>query len=232
MPVKSLSRGAVSPLLLLLRRLGIGAAIFSLVACSSHSPSPSVFASGYISDRGTVRLWRKDDAQQDTIRLISVYNPFQGGDTVVTRYWYQQGDLREIKRTLEARKDDTQIRFAEDGVVSFMQRQLAERRESITNDDLAFYQWDAKRTRELSEVLQAGKVTLRQGKLQGEQVITCDGAYASPDFDPASQDWIAQKKKQLTGSLSIAWLEASEGTQLLLVDQGDFCRWEAEANRL
>ncbi|MEE3664792.1 DUF1481 domain-containing protein [Brenneria sp. g21c3] len=232
MPVKSLSRGAVSPLLLLSRRLGIGTAIFFIVACSSHTPSPPVFASGYLSDRGIVRLWRKDDAQHDTIRLISVYNPFQGGGTVVTRYWYQQDSLREIKRTLEAQKDDTQIRFAEDGTVSFMQRQLAQRRESISDDDLALYQWDAKRTRELSDVLQAGKVTLRQGKLQDDLVITCDGARVRPDFDQSSQDWIAQKREQLTGSLSIAWLEASEGTQLLLVDQGDFCRWEAEANRL
>lgn len=151
---------------------------------------------------------------------------------VVTRYWYQQGNLREIKRSLEDQKDDTQIRFAEDGSVSFMQRQLAERRESIADEDLAFYQWDAKRTRELSDVLQAGKVTLMQGKLQDDQIITCDGSRISPDFDQSSQDWIAQKRKQFAGSLGIAWLEASEGTQLLLVDQGDFCRWEAEANRL
>lgn len=232
MPVKSLSRGAVSPLLLLLRRLGCGLAILFLVACSSHTPSPTVFASGYLSDRGIVRLWRKDDVQHDTIRLISVYNPFQGGGSIVTHYWYQQDRLREIKRALDAQKDDTQIRFAEDGTVSFMQRQLAERREPISDDDLALYQWDAQRTRELSDVLQAGKVTLRQGKLQDDQVITCDGARVRPDFDSSAQNWIAQKRKQLTGSLSIAWLEASEGTQLLLVDQGDFCRWEVEANGL
>ncbi|QTF10346.1 DUF1481 domain-containing protein [Brenneria izadpanahii] len=232
MPVKSLSRGADSPLLLLLRRLVIGAAIFSIVACSGHTPPSAVFASGYISDSGIVRLWRKDDAQQDTIRLISVYNPFQGDGTVVTRYLYQQGNVREIKRTLEARKDDTQIRFAEDGAVSFMQRQLAERRESISDDDIALYQWDAQRARELSDVLQAGNVILRQGALQGDQVTTCDGSRIRPDFDQSSQDWIAQKRQQLTGPLSIAWLEASEGTQLLLVDRGDFCRWDAEANRL
>ncbi|MFE8045437.1 DUF1481 domain-containing protein [Brenneria goodwinii] len=232
MPVKSLSRGAGSPLLLLLRRLGIGAAILSIVACSGHTPPPSVFASGYISDRGIVRLWRKDDAQHDTIRLISVYNPFQGDNTVVTRYLYQQGNLREIKRTLEGQKDDTQLRFAEDGTVSFMQRQLAERRESISDDDLTLYQWDAKRLRELSDVLLAGRVTLKQGTLQDAQVIACDGSRTRPDFDQSAQNWIAQKRQQLTGPLGIAWLEASEGTQLLLVDRGDFCRWDAEADRL
>ncbi|MEC5321080.1 DUF1481 domain-containing protein [Brenneria populi subsp. brevivirga] len=218
--------------MLLWRRLGIGIAIFFIAACSSHTPAPAVFASGYISDRGIVRLWRKDDAQRDTVRLIAVYNPFQGGGTVVTRYWYQQGGLREIKRSREDQKDDTQIRFAEGGAVSFMQRQLAARREPISDEDLAFYQWDAQRVRELSDVLQAGNVTLKQGTLRDDQITACDGSRISPDFDRSSQDWIAQRRAQLTGPLSIAWLEASEGTQLLLVDRGDFCRWEAEANRL
>ncbi|MBJ7224078.1 MULTISPECIES: DUF1481 domain-containing protein [unclassified Brenneria] len=234
MAVKSLSRGAFSPLLLLSRWFGIGAAIALIVACSSHTPPPPVLASGYISDHGVVRLWRKDDSQHDTVRLLVVYNPIQGNHSVVTQYLYQQGNVREIERKLETQKDETQIRFAEDGTASFMQRQLAERRESISDDDLALYQWDAKRLLELSDVLKAGKVTLQQGIWQNGQVITCDGARVQPDFDNASREWIAQRRQQLAGlsSLSIAWLEAPEGTQLLLVDQGDFCRWQSDADRL
>ncbi|MCL2895959.1 DUF1481 domain-containing protein [Brenneria tiliae] len=229
MPVKSLSRGAFSPLLLLLRWLGVGAALALLVACGSHAPSPPVFASGYLSDRGVVRLWRKDDAQHNATRLIVVYNPLQGDSTVVTRYLYQQDKIREIKRTLELQKDDTEIRFAQDGTVSFMQRQLAQRRESISDDELALYQWDAQRLLELSEVLQAGKVVLKQGTWQNGRVVTCDGQQTRPDFDSASQGWIDKQKQPL---VSVAWLEAPEGTQLLLADQGNFCRWEAEAGRL
>ncbi|RLM27470.1 hypothetical protein BIY29_02155 [Brenneria alni] len=232
MPVKHLSRGAISPLLLLLRRFSIGAAILLTVACSSHTPPPSVFASGYISDRGVVRLWRKDDSQHNIIRLIVVYNPLQGDDTVVSRYLYQQGNLREIKRSLETQKDDIEIRFTEKGTVSFMQRQLAERRESISDEDLTLYQWDAKRLLELSEVLQAGKVILKQGTWQNGQVVTCAGQWVRPYFDSLSMGWIVQRRQQLIGTLSIAWLEAPEGTQLLLADQGSFCRWEMEAESL
>ncbi|WP_420064939.1 DUF1481 domain-containing protein [Pectobacterium colocasium] len=226
MPVKSLSRGAFSPLLLLRRLCGTGLVLTAVVACSSRTAPPEFFASGYVADRGIVRLWRKDDAQ-NTTALTTVFNPLQGNGLVVTRYTFQQDKLREIQRNqLGAQKEDMRLRFAEDGTVSFMQRQLAERRESVSDDDIALYQFDAKRMLELSDVLRAGKVTLKQGKWLEGQVQSCDGTVVRPDFDNDSREWIAEQKMHATRPLNVAWLEAPEGTQLLLVVEDDVCQWQ------
>ncbi|QQK73783.1 DUF1481 domain-containing protein [Pectobacterium versatile] len=226
MPVKSLSRGAFSPLLLLRRLCGAGLVLIAVVACSSRTAPPEVFASGYVADRGVVRLWRKDDAQ-NTTTLTTVYNPLQGNGLVVTRYTFQQDKLREIQRNqLGAQQEDMRLRFAEDGTVSFMQRQLAERRESVSDDEIALYQFDAKRMLELSDVLRAGKVRLKQGKWLEGQVQSCDGTVVRPDFDSDSREWIVQQKAHATRPLNVAWLEAPEGTQLLLVVEDDVCQWQ------
>lgn len=68
-----------------------------LTACSYHQ-SPSAFtATGYIADRGAMRLWRKDDTASGRVTLESVHSPYRGGDTTVTRYEYQQGEVRQIR---------------------------------------------------------------------------------------------------------------------------------------
>lgn len=226
MPVKSLSRGAFSPLLLLRRLCGAGLVLTAVVACSSRTAPPEVFASGYVADRGIVRLWRKDDAQ-NTTALTTVYNPFRGNALVVTRYTFLENKLREIQRNqLGTRKEDIRLRFAEDGTVSFMQRQLAERRESVSDDDIALYQFDAKRMLELSDVLRAGKVMLKQGMWLEGLVQSCDGTMLRPNFDRDSRERIAQQKSHATRPLNVAWLEAPEGMQLLLVVEDDVCQWQ------
>lgn len=83
---------------MLLRRLcGAGLVITAVVACSNRAAPPEEFSSGYVADRGIVRIWRKDDAQ-NTTALATVYNPLQGNALVVTRYTFQQDKLREIQR--------------------------------------------------------------------------------------------------------------------------------------
>ncbi|WP_409311449.1 DUF1481 domain-containing protein [Pectobacterium sp. B1J-3] len=227
MLVKRLSRGAVAPLLLFSRPLWVAVIGIATIACSSHTTPPSTFASGYIADRGVVRLWRKDDPQQNTISLMTVYSPFQGQGTVITRYSYQQKKIREVQKThLGTKKDETRIRFSESGSVSFMQRQLAERRELIPDDDIALYQFDAKRILELSDVLRAGNVLLKQGKWQNGEATTCDGKNMRPNFEQSSREWIYQQNQHTTGTLNIAWLEGPEGVQLLLVTQENVCQWE------
>ncbi|MEH2922834.1 DUF1481 domain-containing protein [Samsonia erythrinae] len=226
MLVKSLSRGTISSLLLLRRWCGLGIVLAAVVACSSRSAPPAFFASGYIADQGAVRLWRKDDAQNMTA-LTTVYNPLRGNGVVVTRYVFQRDTLREIQRNqLGTPKEEIRLRFAEDGTVSFMQRQLAERRELVSDDDVALYQFNAKRMLELSDVLRAGNVVLKQGKWLEGQVQSCDGMMVRPDFDRDSREWIAQQKTHAARPLNVAWLEAPEGTQLLLVVEEDVCQWE------
>ncbi|WP_116429433.1 DUF1481 domain-containing protein, partial [Klebsiella pneumoniae] len=82
-----------------------------------------------------------------------------------TLYTYQGDVLRQIKRNdADGDRDSIQLRFADDGTVSFMQRQLATRREPLTSDEIALYQYQARRILEVSNALRAGKVKLLQGR--------------------------------------------------------------------
>lgn len=228
MSVKDSGKGALSPLLLLWRSIGMATALALAVACASHAPPSPVFASGYIADRGVVRMWRKDDAQQHATLLVTMFNSFRDKkNTIETRYQFVSGELRDIQRTYHGeRKDVMRLRFAEDGTVSFMQRQLDERRERVSEDEIALSQFDAKRLLELSEFLRAGQVALRQGRWQDGRVITCEGQSVSPNFDASSLNWIAQQRRQTADAPGIAWLDASEGTQVLLVTAENLCGWK------
>ncbi|QDX28590.1 DUF1481 domain-containing protein [Dickeya poaceiphila] len=230
MLIQGLSRGAISPLLLFFRRhirLVAPVLVCWLTACSSHPSAPAVYASGYLDDRGVVRLWRKDDVQQHLTTLVTVFSPLQGKESRTTRYRFQQGGLREVRQTASSSSQgEVRLRFDQAGTVSYMQRQLPDRRESLSEDEIALYQYDARRLLALSDSLRAGKVSLIQGRWSAGQVTTCDGKTVRPDLDRASLAMIAQQAERAAGPLSIAWLVSPEGTQLLQVAEADFCRWE------
>lgn len=209
-----------------------------ITACSNYSPPPTTFATGYVGDRAVVRVWRKDDSQLHSTQLVTLSNTLQD-DTlwpdrhgVETRYLFIQDTLREIKRTYRGTHPESlHLRFAEDGTVSFMQRQLDDRRERISEDEIALFQFDAKRVMELSDVLRTGSVKLRQGQLKGNRVLTCDGQNVSPDFDALSLKWIAEQRQHRPDATQrVAWLDAPAGTQLLLVVEEDLCRWKPFAS--
>lgn len=234
MSVKDSGKGALSPLLLLWRRLGVAAAIGLLAACASHSNPPSTIATGYVGDRDVVRLWRKDDDQQHMTQLVTLSNALRDDNrmpnqsAVETRYHFVQGNVREIQRIYHgAHPESVHLRFAQDGSVSFMQRQLDERREQLTEDEIALFQFDAKRLLELSALLRSGNVKQRQGQLQGNRVLTCDGQTVSPDFDALARERIAlERQARPETALHLVWLDAPEGTQLLLAATEDLCRWK------
>ncbi|AYC17168.1 hypothetical protein DZA65_00249 [Dickeya dianthicola] len=239
MLIQGLSRGAISPLLLFFRRyirFAAPALVCWLSACSSSTPSSAVYASGYLADSGVVRLWRKDDTQQHLTTLVTALSPLQGQDARITRYRFQQGALREVQQTYSASahesasaREEIRLRFDQAGTVSYMQRQLPDRRESLSEDEIALYQFDARRLLALSDSLRAGKVSLMQGRWNAGQVTTCDGQTVRPDLDRASLAWIAQRAERTAEPLNAAWLVSPEGTQLLQVAEADFCRWEPTA---
>ncbi|CNJ20593.1 DUF1481 domain-containing protein [Yersinia vastinensis] len=207
--------------------------VFGLSACSSQSGTPQFSASGYIADNGVVRLWRQDNAQQQPQMLMSVYSPYSGDNTRVTFYEYQNGLLREIRRNdLGQNPQSVELRFDEQGQVSFMQRQLATRREQLSADNIAVYQLEAKRILELSSALRAGNVKLIQGRWQEGIVTTCAGKTLRLSLDDNSQAWLNKRGANSTEPLGIAWLDSPEGQQLLLVANQDFCRWEPTAGSL
>ncbi|WP_413727389.1 DUF1481 domain-containing protein [Sodalis sp. RH19] len=221
--------------LLFLRRCGwLGLLACLLTACGSHSKAPPAFtASGYVADRGAMRLWRKDDAAQQTVNIVSVYSPYQGENTIITRYQFLHDDVRQINWTQNGAHPQTvQIRFDDQGNPSYMQRQRDGLREKLSDDELALYQFEARRLLDVSSTLRAGQVKLMQGIWRDGVITTCDGKTARPDFDQRSASWIAARAQHSTGQLGIAWLEAPEGTQLLLVANEDFCHWQPKKSEL
>ncbi|AIN19498.1 MULTISPECIES: DUF1481 domain-containing protein [Yersinia] len=206
---------------------------FGLSACSSQSGPPQFSASGYIADSGVVRIWRQDNTQQQPQVLMSVYSPYSGDNTRVTFYEYQNGLLREIRRNdLGHNPQSVELRFDEQGQVSFMQRQLAARREQLSADNIAVYQLEAKRVLELSTALRAGNVRLIQGRWQDGIVTTCAGKTVRPNLDDNSQSWLSKRGANSAETLGIAWLDSPEGQQLLLVANQDFCSWEPQPGSL
>ncbi|AJJ12739.1 hypothetical protein CH64_2898 [Yersinia rohdei] len=204
-----------------------------LSACGSQSDSPQFSASGYIADSGVVRLWRQDNAQQQPQVLMSVYSPYSGDNTRVTFYEYQNGLLREIRRNdLGPNPQSVELRFDEQGQISFMQRQLATRREPLSADNIAVYQLEAKRILELSSALRAGNIKLIQGRWQNGIVTTCAGKTLRLGVDDNSQQWLSKRGANSAEPLGVAWLDSSEGQQLLLVANQDFCHWEPTAGSL
>ncbi|AHF78876.1 Putative lipoprotein [Sodalis praecaptivus] len=220
--------------LLSLRLCGrIGLMALMLTACSFHQTPPAFTATGYIADRGAVRLWRKDDTASERVTLESVYSPYRGADTVVTRYEYQQGEVRQIRRQQSGEQPETvQLRFDQQGKLSFMQRERGQRRESLSDDETALYAFEARRVLEISQALRAGQVRLKQGIWHNGVITLCQGGTATPDFDARAAGWLAGRTRNASGDLGIAWLDAPEGTQLLLVANENFCRWQPNENDL
>lgn len=222
----------MTPLLFIPRMLALVLVGILVSACGSRPAPPTFSASGYIADHGVMRLWRKDDNQQPLV-LMSVYSPFQGIGTEVTLYEYFNGNLIQIKRSnADSSKESVLLRFDRQGEVVFMQRQLATRREKLSADEIARFQFEAKRLLELTAALRAGEVRLVQGSLENGRVTTCAGTVTKLNLEPFFADWIVKRVRQSTGKLGIAWLESPEGQQLLLVANEDFCRWEPQENTL
>ncbi|VXD03651.1 conserved hypothetical protein [Enterobacterales bacterium 8AC] len=223
----------MAPLLFARRVLMVVAVIGGLSACSLRSAPPAFTASGFVADQGVIRLWRKDDGQQRPMVLMSVYSPYRGPGTITTLYEYQNGALRQIKRTdADGDRDSIQLRFTADGRVSFMQRQLPTRREKLSSDEIALYQYQARRILEVSDALNAGRVRLLQGRWQQGSVQSCRGEVLKPDFGKRAEAWITQRAANSSQPLSVAWLDGPEGRELLLVANDDFCRWEPTEDSL
>ena len=232
----------MTPLLFARRSLFAALLATGLAGCSFHTEPPTFTASGYIADQGINRLWRQDDDQNHPQTLINVYSPYRGKETVVTRYDYQDNHLSQIRETRYVRNthdthdgpdtETVQLRVDPEGNVSFMQRQSASGRVKLSADDIERYKYQARAVLELSETLRAGQVNLMQGRWNQGVITACDGETVKPQFGTYSQIWLAKRASQANDRLGLAWLSAPEGTELLLVANEDFCRWEPKAGEL
>ncbi|RJT18824.1 DUF1481 domain-containing protein [Buttiauxella izardii] len=229
--MNSFSRGAFTPLLFVCRPLGVLAGTVLLMACSSQSPLPPFTASGYIADNGVVRIWRKDNSDDNSIHMLAVFSPRQKGATTTSDYRWLGEKLMSIEMNIQSEPSEhVKVRFDENGELSFMQREVNGQKQQLSNDQIALYQYQATQTKATSEALRIGRVVLRQGRWHNNGTITtCEGETIEPKLDSVSLSHIANRQRHSSMDVSVAWLEAPEGSQLLLVANQDYCSWQPKA---
>ena len=208
----------------LFQRLSVLLLSLFLFGCSSTPDIPPFSASGYLADRGVVRIWRKNSDHQ-SVHIRTLYTPFSGGEGEVTDYIWLEESLISIQRQVKGTQpDDVTLRFDQAGGLNFMQRQLAGRREAVSPDAVELYKFDAERMRNLSDALLSGQVFLKQGHWLGNNVLeTCEGQQVRPAFDADDLQMLKQQQSSASAPLMVSWLEAPEGIQLLRVSQKDDC---------
>ena len=208
----------------LLPRLSVLFLSVFLFGCSSTPDIPPFSASGYLADRGVVRIWRKNSDHQ-SVHIRTLYTPFSGGEGEVTDYVWLEESLTSIQRQMKGKQpDDVTVRFDQAGGLNFMQRQLAGRREAVSPDAVELYKFDAQRMRNLSDALLSGQVFLKQGHWLGNNLLeSCEGQQVRAAFDADDLQMLTQQQRSASAPLMVSWLEAPEGIQLLRVSQQDDC---------
>ncbi|HAL2912795.1 TPA: DUF1481 domain-containing protein [Escherichia coli] len=210
--MNSFNEGVVSPLLSFWRRSLMLAGALFLTACSHNSSLPPFTASGFAEDQGAVRIWRKDS-----------------GDTTTREYRWQGDNLTLININVYSKPPvNIRARFDDRGDLSFMQRESDGQKQQLSNDQIDLYRYRAAQIREISDALRQGRVVLRQGRWHAmeQTVTTCEGQTIKPDLDSQAIAHIERRQSRSSVDVSVAWLEAPEGSQLLLVANSDFCRWQ------
>ncbi|MEB2706530.1 DUF1481 domain-containing protein [Citrobacter koseri] len=224
--MNSFNEGALSPLLSVWRRMLTLAGALLLSACSHNTTLPPFTASGYVDDQGAVRIWRKDSS--DGVHLLSVFSPWRNGSTTTSEYRWQ-GDMLSLIELNIYRKPSEHIRarFDDHGELSFMQHEVDGQKQQLSSDQIALYRYRANQIRQTSDALRQGRVVLRQGRWHADRTVTtCEGETLKPDLDAWAISHIERRQQRSSIEVSVAWLEAPDGSQLLLVANEDFCHWQ------
>ncbi|WES68131.1 DUF1481 domain-containing protein [Superficieibacter sp. HKU1] len=226
MTANSFNEGAFSPLLSVWRRVVTLAGVLLLSACGHHSSLPPFTASGYADDRGAVRIWRKDTDGE--VHLLSVFSPWHNGTTSTSEYRWQGDTLALIELNIYAKPPEhIRVRFDDRGELSFMQHEVNGEKQQLSSDRIELYRYRAQQIRQTSDALREGRVVLYQGRWhQNHTITTCAGKTIKPDFDARALSHIERRQSHSSVEVSVAWLEAPEGSQLLLVANEDFCTWQ------
>lgn len=198
-----------------------------MTACSHHDTLPPFTATGYLADLGTVRIWQKASPGDNT-HILAAFTPWRSQQTMLGDYRWQNNQLVMITLTLpEPQAEQVEVRFADKGEVSFMQRVIGKQKQPVSSEDIALYQYRATQLKAVSAALRVGGVVLHQGVFEGKgNVMTCEGQQVSPAFDDSANRYIAQQAAEK--KVYISWLEAPAGSQLLLVSYDNVCRWQPD----
>ncbi|XHI08490.1 DUF1481 domain-containing protein [Enterobacter hormaechei] len=224
--MNSFNEGVVSPLLSFWRRSLMLAGALFLTACSHNSSLPPFTASGFAEDQGAVRIWRKDSG--DNVHLLAVFSPWRSGDTTTREYRWQGDNLTLININVYSKPPEhVKVRFDDHGELSFMQHEVSGLKQQLSSDQVALYRYRAEQLRQTSDALRQGRVVLRQGRWHADgTVTTCEGQTVKPELESWATEHIQRRQRHSSVEVSVAWLEAPEGSQLLLVANEDFCTWQ------
>ncbi|BBU99884.1 DUF1481 domain-containing protein [Providencia hangzhouensis] len=210
--------------------------ISMLSACSSNAPKlPEFSASGFIADDGVIRMWRLNNAKSQPLVLMVVYSPYKGTDTSVNFFEYRSGNLWQIRSQILNQKNGDiteQLRFDKNNEVIFMQRTQDGYKTPLSTDEITRWRFEAERILETNTALIVGGVKLYQGRWHQGKVTTCEGDVREVTFEPYAENWLQSRAKVWHSQLNLAWLESSEGNQLLMVADTDFCRWQPSKDSL
>ncbi|CAK9887050.1 MAG: hypothetical protein XXXJIFNMEKO3_03508 [Candidatus Erwinia impunctatus] len=215
-----------------LMALLIGVLLSGCRSSSTPSGPAGLFASGYLTEEGSLRLWRQD-SQGEPRRVFTFYSPFSRAYSETTDYHWQESKLIAVEQIRKGKQGDvstTEVRFDSRGELIFMQRQQAGRRESLTAETVSRLQFEASRLRESSDDLRRGDVVLRQAQwTERHQAIACQGEQQQPQFNETTLRLIDAYSKTTIGPRFIAWLEGPEKTtQLLLLSSENLCQNEPD----
>ncbi len=205
-----------------------------LAACSSSDKRPPFSASGYLADRGVVRLWRKNSASDD-VTIRTLYTPFDENLTEETEYHWHDSHLTFVRQQHSggALSEDVTLRFDSQGNVSFMQRQLENHRESVSQQAIELYKFDAGRILNISNALQAGNIRLQQGIWQqNNRVMSCDHQQIDAGLGPEATEIISRTLSGGHAPVYISWIEGPQGTQLLKATTDNICHSQPTAEDL
>lgn len=108
-----------------------------------------------------------------------------------------------------------------------MQHEVDGQKQQLSSDQIALYRYRANQIRQTSDALRQGRVVLRQGRWHADRTVTtCEGETLKPDLDAWAISHIERRQQRSSIEVSVAWLEAPDGSQLLLVANEDFCHWQ------
>ena len=220
--MNSFNEGAATPLLSVWRGLFALAGVMFLSACSHDTSLPPFTASGYADNQGAVRIWRKDSGGE--VHLLSAFSPWHNGNTSTAEYRWQGDDLSLIELNVYSKTPEhVKVRFDDHGELSFMQREVSGQKQQLSSDQVALYRYRAEQIRQTSDALRQGRVVLRQGRWHADgTVTTCEGQTVKPELEAWATEHIERRQRHSSMEVSVAWLEAPEGSQLLLVANEDF----------
>lgn len=108
-----------------------------------------------------------------------------------------------------------------------MQRESDGEKQQLSNDQIDLYRYRADQIRQISDALrQESRAAPGRWHAMEQTVTTCEGQTIKPDLDSQAIAHIERRQSRSSVDVSVAWLEAPEGSQLLLVANSDFCRWQ------